>query len=576
MKKTVTANVSGTVFHIEEDAYERLQGYLEGIKARLEGTAGRQEIMADIEARIAELFQERMAGQRQVVSIEDVDHVIAVMGQPEDYGDGQAEQATAGQTAQEAGGKGYKRLYRDPDDKWVGGVIGGLAAYIGMDPLWLRIIMIVFILLGSGTPILLYILLWILVPLADTPADRLRMEGEPVTVDNLKRAFEEGGRRVAHEANEIGKRWSSGASRRSSAAGQVIVKLLGAGIVLFAFSLLLGLVTTAIGGTWGLWHATWSSDDMGLLDFAGLLFNSHEQTIWLMVGLALLCLIPVVGLLLAGFKLLLDTETPRWLGVSLTALWIAAFVPVTLVGIELGREFHRSNSVRESIDLAPPAGDILYLDALMPAETAGDWSFRFKEGELDVDLDGLHVADGMIAGGWGRLDVAASPDSVYRLVVVREAHGRNAKAALARASAIAVDHRQEGEVLQVSPVIRFPAADKIRAQDARFTLQVPVGKGIFFRSGCEEVIHDVDNVTNTLDRDMIGKTWRMTPAGLEEGRPGQLVPEPPAMQEIPAPPALPKGKPKSGPTPDEEGQKTVVSQAHVQLPSLLSLLRLRI
>ena len=84
MKKTLTANISGTVFHIEEDAYAKLQRYLDTVRAQFSGSDGRDEIMADIESRIAELFTERLVG-RQVVTIDDVDHVIATMGQPEDY-----------------------------------------------------------------------------------------------------------------------------------------------------------------------------------------------------------------------------------------------------------------------------------------------------------------------------------------------------------------------------------------------------------------------------------------------------------------------------------------------------------
>lgn len=124
MKKTFTANVSGSVFHIEEDAYERLQHYLSGIRRQFEGASGREEIMADIEARISELFHERLAGTREAVSLADVEHVISVMGQPEDYTDpeqGNEPPQNATSTSEQ---RGYKRFFRDPDDKWVGGVIG--------------------------------------------------------------------------------------------------------------------------------------------------------------------------------------------------------------------------------------------------------------------------------------------------------------------------------------------------------------------------------------------------------------------------------------------------------------------
>ena len=127
MKKTVTANIAGTVFHVEEDAYEQLQRYLAGIRANFSGSAGAEDIMSDIEARIAELFTERMVG-RNVVSISDIQHVESVMGRPEDFAgenDG-GSAASSGPTAPTV--KAQRRFLRDTDDKWGGGVSGGLAA----------------------------------------------------------------------------------------------------------------------------------------------------------------------------------------------------------------------------------------------------------------------------------------------------------------------------------------------------------------------------------------------------------------------------------------------------------------
>ncbi len=183
MKKTLTANISGTVFHIEEDAYDRLHRYLNTIRSQFTGTDGREEIMADIESRIAELFTERLDGRRQVVSIDDVEHVIGIMGQPEDYMVGEnagGEQRSTGSersdkgpnwTMGEAGRRSGKRLFRDPEDKWVGGVLGGVGAYFNIDPLILRLIYLVFLFLGFG--FILYLILWIVVPKADSAADML-------------------------------------------------------------------------------------------------------------------------------------------------------------------------------------------------------------------------------------------------------------------------------------------------------------------------------------------------------------------------------------------------------------------
>lgn len=520
MKKTVTANIAGTVFHIEEDAYDQLQRYLAGIRANFSGSAGAKEIMADIEARIAELFSERLQG-RDVVTPADVEHVMAVMGQPEDFADGTADGAAAAPPAFSAPRSGgNKRFFRDPDDKWVGGVLGGLAAYIGMDPLWLRVAMIVLVWASVGVLIPMYILLWILVPKAESAADRLQMRGEAVTVDNIKRVVEEGaarvktgGQQMANDMEDMGRKWNS--PERKGRAAEIIGKLVGVGLIVFAFSLLLSLITGVVGGTFGIWNATWTNEDMSLLDLGELLFSSKDMAMWTGIGVFVLLAIPVIGLFLAGFRLLINTRTPKWLGWSLCILWFAALVPAIRGGLDLGREFKRGNGVRTEIELVQPAEGVLYLDAINPMDTDHqNWSVSFDDGDVDVDLEGLHVENGMISGAWARLDVERSADSLFHLKVLREARGSTAKAALDRAQHISFNYTQEGDVLLVSPVINYAATDKFRAQDLHFTLEVPLGRSVFLRPGSKAVIYDIDNVTNTWDSEMIGRTWTMTDRGL--------------------------------------------------------------
>ncbi|HPF89238.1 MAG: PspC domain-containing protein [Flavobacteriales bacterium] len=521
MKKTLTANISGTVFHIEEDAYDALNRYLGNIRSRFSGTAGRDDIMADIEARIAELFQERLDGRRQVVSIADVEQVMAVLGQPEDIAGGEDGQEGAPEPGPAAAGAGNKRFYRDTDDKWLGGVLGGLGAYLGMDPLWLRIAVVALVLASVGSLIPIYLLLWILVPKAGSAAERLRMRGEPVTVDNIKRVVEEGaerfkrgGERMAHEASELGRTWGEHAGQRRSQAVNIFLKLIGVGLIVVAFSLLLGLITGMIGGTVSLWHATWSNEELGILDMGELLFNSREQALWMGIGITTLLIVPIIGLFLSGFRLLLETRTPRWLGLTLLFVWLAAWIPVIYTGVALGKDFKRSNSTLTEVELVQPTGGTLYLDAKDPADNTGDWSMSYDDGEVNVDFDGVHVSNGSVFGAWGRLDIQRSADSLFHLKVEREAHGISTKVALARAGNVDFQFTQEQDVLHVSPVISYPVTDKFRGQDVQFTLEVPLGKSVYLRPGSKHVIHDIENVTNTYDRDMLGRTWTMTERGL--------------------------------------------------------------
>ncbi|HRT53049.1 MAG TPA: PspC domain-containing protein, partial [Flavobacteriales bacterium] len=347
MKKTVTANIAGTVFHIEEDAYDRLQRYLAGIRANFGGNAA--EIMGDIESRIAELFNARLIN-RSVVTLEDVEHVESVMGRPEDFaGEGAPGVPPPGAT-------GSKRFLRDPDDKWLGGVLGGLGAYLGMDPLWLRIAVIVLVMASVGSVIPLYLLLWILVPRADSAADRLRMRGEPVTVENIKRTVEEGASRFAKEAGDLGKDWgprardwgqAAGAQMRNAGSGarHALRRIVGLALVVIGFGMFLSLVTGWVGSSMSLWHfATWNNDGMGLLELGQLAFNSRTQAVWAGIGLFVLLAVPVIGLLLSGFNLLLNTRAPGWLGWSLAVIWIAALIPLAMACVDVGRDFRRGST----------------------------------------------------------------------------------------------------------------------------------------------------------------------------------------------------------------------------------------
>lgn len=525
MKKTLTANISGTVFHIEEDAFEALNRYLGNIRGRFAGTAGRDDIMADIEARVAELFHERLDGRRQVVNLTDVEHVVGIMGQPEDFMDEETGQDRGAQNAESfaSSGSGKRRFFRDTEDKWLAGILGGLGAYIGVDPLWLRIGTIALVLASVGVLIPIYILLWILVPKADSAADRLQMRGEAVTVENIKRVVEEGaeklkrgGERLANEASDLGRNWEQRAAQGKDRTVGVLVKLVGIALIVMAFSLLLGVVTGLIGGSVSLWHATWSNEDLGILDLGEVLFNSREHVIWMAIGAITLVTIPILGMFLSGYRLLSGARTPRWLGFTMLAIWLAAWIPVTYTGMALGKDFKRGNSTLTEIELVQPAGGTLYLDSMEPTNADGNWSIDYNDGDLDVDLEGLHIENGNVQGAWARLSVERSADSLFHLKVEREARGATAKAALNRASNIQFAFSQVEDVLNVSPVISYSTSDKFRGQDAQFTLEVPVGKSIYLRPGSKHVIYDIENVTNTYDSDMLGRTWTMTSRGLED------------------------------------------------------------
>jgi phage shock protein PspC (stress-responsive transcriptional regulator) len=181
MKKTFSINLNGIVFNIDEDAFEKLQVYLTSIENHFSKENERKEIIADIEARLAEIFSGKISTSKQVINLDDVDEVIRIMGQPGDFADEETENIPKEDPLYH---KQYRRMYRDPDSRLIGGVCSGLSAYFGIDPVFLRLIFLIAF-FGFGVGLLIYLILWIVLPEARTTAQKLEMRGEKVNVSNI-------------------------------------------------------------------------------------------------------------------------------------------------------------------------------------------------------------------------------------------------------------------------------------------------------------------------------------------------------------------------------------------------------
>ncbi len=180
MKITVTINLGGYSFNIDEDAYSELKRYLKSLELHFATEESSSEILSDIEARMAELFRTKLAPYKQVINMDDVRSVISVLGNPEDFSDNE------GTSAQEKFSMpGYHRMYRDPDHRIIGGVCAGMGAYWRLDPWILRVIFIIIAIMG-GMGILIYLILYIVLPEARSTAQKIEMKGEPVNIHNIK------------------------------------------------------------------------------------------------------------------------------------------------------------------------------------------------------------------------------------------------------------------------------------------------------------------------------------------------------------------------------------------------------
>lgn len=205
MKHTLTVNLNGKLFNIDNDAYNLLDSYIKSLNSYFAKDSSRKEIIADFEGRIQELLSGRKPNVGDVISIDDVEEVIKQIGKPtefevdaEDTNDSSNE--TKGYAQNEA--KRIKRLYRNPNDKMLGGVCSGVATFFNIDVSIIRIILVLLVLFSVGSLIIAYIVLWILLPEAKTAEEQLQMRGEPITIENIGKIVSENAQSVGNDVKD--------------------------------------------------------------------------------------------------------------------------------------------------------------------------------------------------------------------------------------------------------------------------------------------------------------------------------------------------------------------------------------
>ncbi|MCR9182515.1 MAG: PspC domain-containing protein [Flavobacteriaceae bacterium] len=484
MNKTVNINLAGTFFHIDEDAFAKLNRYLTAIKRSFSDPDGRDEIIKDIEARIAELFSEKLDTNKQVITIKELDEVIAVMGQPEDYAIDEemfSNSTNTGSTEQKSA-KGYKKLFRDPDNKYIGGVSSGLGHYIGLDAIWLRLIWILLTIFSSGTFILIYIIFWILVPEAVTTADKLTMRGKPVNISNIERKFKETYDNVADKVKNAdydayGKKIKTGSESFFDTVGKILlalltvfVKFIGVIIILVAattlIGLFIGLFITGISGFFGSWYAE-----------AFHIVNDTLVPIWLLSILIFLSIaIPFFFLFILGLKILVDNlkSIGKAAKLTLLGLWLIAVFSLISIGVLQAVEHSNEGSVIQTEELNIKTGDTLYLrmnanpDYEKDAFKSSGFSLKYNENDEQV-----------IYSNNLRLIVRSTKDSLASLMVNKKANGRDYIEAKNRAEAISHNHKFEANNLILDGYFITSVEEKYRDQEIEITLYLPVGSYLF-------------------------------------------------------------------------------------------------
>ena len=383
MNKTVSINLAGLFFHIDEDAYLKLQRYLEAIKRSFTDSQGRSEIISDIEARISELFGERVQNEKQVIRIKDVDEVISIMGQPEDYlvDDTIFEDDHQMHYKRKPGFS--KKLFRDTDNSYIGGVSSGLAHYFGIDAIWIRLAWIILI-FGGGTGILLYILFWILVPEAKTTAEKIMMTGDPVNISNIEKKIKDGFENVTDTVSDVAKNVTESVSNaakkvdfqkqgnRLKSSSKTFFNTVGEVILFFLkiFAKFIGVLLLFIGAI-TLIVLIITLFSVGIADaihIPGLdlldIVNAGNIPIWLVSLLTFFAVgIPFFFLFYLGLKILINNlkSIGNIAKFTLLGVWLIATIGLVIVGIKQVSEYAFDEYIVEKQELQITANDTINL-----------------------------------------------------------------------------------------------------------------------------------------------------------------------------------------------------------------------
>lgn len=478
MNKTISINLGGFFFHIDEDAYQKLSRYFDAVKRSL-SPDGRDEIMKDIESRIAELFQERIKNEKQVIGLSEIEEIISIMGQPEDYKID--DEKTSYQSSSSSSTNFYypsKRLYRDKDNGMLGGVMAGLGHYLGIDALWLRIIMVI-LFFGFGTGLFVYIVLWILVPEAITTTQKLEMKGEPITISNIEKKVKEGFDDITSKINnldheKIANTAKNGATRIGSTIEDVITtifkvfaKLIGSFIIFFSGIALIAIIITSI-----------------ILIFSSTMPENYilnnietpiglETPLWAQGLLFLLGFgIPLFFLLILGLKLMVNNlrSIGNYVKYSLLAVWIITVGIIISLAINEASQlaFEGKSVQKEMITVAPT-------DTLKIKFKNNDFYSKSKYRNHDFKITQDEGDNEIIYSNNVSIEIKYTDEVNPYLLIEKLAHGKSTSQAKKRAEKIKYNYTINGNTIVLDNYLLTAVENKFRGQEVELYLYLPKG-----------------------------------------------------------------------------------------------------
>lgn len=519
MKKTIKIHIAGVLFHVDEDAFEILNSYLEKIKSHFNTDREGSEIITDIETRIAELLQLKLNEQKQAITIDDVNEMIEIMGRPEDFVD------SANDESYQTDPSNKKRFYRDLDHNVVGGVCSGLGAYFNIDPVIIRVLFVILTFIMAGFPVVLYLVLWVIIPAAITTEQKMEMKGGDFTIHDIEN-------RVKTEYENVKGNFKKFKQSRSYKQGQQSFQNAGNGLV-EVINFFGRFIIAIIGIAFIITGLSLIASMFGFLVFSdSLLFWTHTDQhhfllpdfIFSMVNpnsilLATICLIiavtaPIIAIIYWGLKMVLRFKARDGIISVIGAVaWILSLIILAGITVFEVKEYAFSTQIDDAVEMNLPEGQTLYLKSSIPMDEFAEVYF-FDEG-LEVYTHDAYPNRIYLEPD---VKIKHTYDNEISIKFEKEARGATNKLARQNTEKIEFNWHLQDSILYIDPLFFCNSSERWTFPDLDIILYLPKGQKICVDKNLEQTLSYVKTSDNVWQSEIPGKCWVMTNDGLDHAR----------------------------------------------------------
>jgi phage shock protein PspC (stress-responsive transcriptional regulator) len=533
MDKTIKINLSGILFQIDEVAYHILRDYLKAIDNRFKNVPGGNETIEDIESRIAEIFrsQQNTAG---VISKENVEAMIGIIGKPEDFDQPENRQEMPYSSTTR------RRLYRNPEDSIISGVCGGIGAYLNIDPVWIRLIFILFA-LTFGVGFFIYIALWIVLPKAVNDIQKRELFGNNYNhrSDRSQNTYsgssinnprgEDSVSRIGNAFNEVFR----AIGKFFFIFFRIIMILLGITFVLAGFMTILAFIMAFFFKYPGFISLGSMDTNMFYLpDFLNYVVNP-ALTPWIMILFFVVIALPLFALIYWGIKMIFWFRAKDGiLSLIFLVIWVLSIATLSIILFNEGVSFSETGRASTEVIIENKQDTLFIITDKKVRNLPYNKEFSLPDNDYSVFLvDSTHE---LFIRPELRLNI--TEDNTTKVEIKKRSSGRSRIDAAKKAESLVYDYRISNDTLYLDEYFTLPKGNRWSGDEITINLCLPEKSLLYFDKSSEILFHNriiigkiEDNIVTDSKYDyetepwqLGGKYWIITTDGLRKSEPVAL------------------------------------------------------